>query len=96
MVELTDKRTIDPETTEEKFIAKGRKEKALRMARISLTDRFGGLEHSLSLALEALDIDTLAEIYENSTLSMDELYTRVGLPRRSQRRTPGRGWGGIR
>lgn len=53
----------------------GRKEEALRIVRIAMTRRFGGLEHTLSLALETLPTAALEEIVFDT--SLEKLQARV-------------------
>jgi hypothetical protein len=55
----------------------GRKEEALRLARIAVSNRPGGLEDSTSLAFERLDTSALENIIFDHTLTNDRLRTRL-------------------
>jgi hypothetical protein len=60
-------------STDQGLIAQGHKAEAVRMTRIALTRRFGRLEHTLSLALEQMEISDLEGIAFDSTLTMENL-----------------------
>ncbi|SRR5579871_480807 len=63
----------------------GRKEQALRMTRLALSRRFGGLEQPVSLALEQLDRSALETLIVDQTLALEEVRERAG---RSQKPAP--------
>ena len=60
-------------STDQALIAQGRKDEAVRMTRIALLRRFGSLEHTLSLALERLEVADLEALAFDTTLTMAAL-----------------------
>lgn len=55
----------------------GRKEEALRMTRVALQRRFGGLDQYLSQALERLDTAALEDLAWHPPLTIEQLHARL-------------------
>lgn len=63
--------------TEQELMERGRKAEALRITRLVLTRRFGGLDHARSQALETQDVAALEAIVLDSTLTLEHLRARL-------------------
>ena len=61
------------------LIAEGRKQEALRMTRIALGRRFGGLDQTLMQALEQAETAALEAMVFDTTLTIEQLHRRLGL-----------------
>lgn len=88
MVDHINAKTIGPEDsvshtavsrTDQQMMAHGRQAEALRLARLSLAQRFGDLEQPVSLMLERLDLSALEALIVDPPLMLDEVRQRVGL-----------------
>src|SRR5690349_9107390 len=88
MVDHIDARTIGPKDsvsrlsvsrTDQQVMDHGRQAEALRLARLSLAQRFGDLGQPVSLALERLDLSALEALIVDPTLTLAQVRERVGL-----------------